>query len=234
MLILCIPATAGRDGIPDAVAAGTDPAGGALPVLSQRFGSLTPRQRQVLELLKVGLTNSAIARRMGITVHTVKAHRTHVMSRMQASSFAHLIGMVHGLSVERKAVPPESTKMPSVTVVGFLMRRRQALVRALRAGHFATSGVANGEELDTAWAGEATDIAIVEPELQTGQEDGWHIAQRILNRHTVGLILLSTRGKSFDRLRGLQMGADFCITAPVNMKELQAVLVNLGRRLHPM
>jgi DNA-binding response OmpR family regulator len=30
------------------------------------------------------------------------------------------------------------------------------------------------------------------------------------------------------------MGADFCITAPVNMKELQAVLVNLGRRLHPM
>ena len=182
-------------------------------------------------MLNQGLTNSAIARRMGITIHTVKAHRTGVMSRMHASSFANLIGMVQGLPTDRQAVRPESSKLPSVTVVGFLVRRRQAMVRSLRASHFATSGVANGQQLDVAWASEPTDIAIVEPELDAGREDGWHIAKRILKRHTVGLILLSTHKKSFDRLKGLRMGADFCFTTPVNMEELRAVLINLGRRL---
>jgi DNA-binding NarL/FixJ family response regulator len=230
MLILYIP-TAANESSPDDLEPDSSSPGVHSPAVLQRFGSLTPRQRQVLELLNVGLTNSAIARRMGITVHTVKAHRTSVMSRMHASSFANLIGMVQGLPMGRKAVRPESGKMPSVTVVGFLVRRRQSLVRSLRAGHFATTGVANGKELDAAWVNEPTDIAIVEPELDEGREDGWHIAKRILKRHTVGVILLSTRRKSFDRIKGLRMGADACFTTPVDMDELRPVLINLGRRL---
>lgn len=231
MLFLSIP-TAAHEDAADSWERVASPAGMASPLIRQRFGSLTPRQRQVLDLLKIGLTNSAIARRMGITVHTVKVHRMHVMSRMQATSFASLIGMVQGLPLERKAARPGVGKLPRVTVVGFLIRRRQSMVRDLNAHHFATTGVASGEQMDQAWAVEPADIAIVEPELKEGREDGLQIAQRILKRRTVGVILISTRRKSFDRIKGLQMGADACFTTPVNMDELRAVLTNLGRRLH--
>jgi DNA-binding NarL/FixJ family response regulator len=231
MLFLSIPKDVhGFD--PAALASYASPAGLASPLLSQRFGSLTPRQRQVLDFLKVGLTNAAIARRMGITIHTVKAHRMSVMSRMHANTFANLISMVEHLPVVRKVPRNAQGKLPSVTVVGFLVQRRRSMVRTLNAHHFAATGVATGEQLDTAWALDPADIAIVEPELEADHEDGWHIAQRILKRRTIGVILLSTHRKSFDRIKGLQMGADACFKSPVNMDELRAVLTNLGRRLH--
>lgn len=208
-----------------------DQMGVALPVLRQRLKSLTPRQRQVLELMKTGLTNKEIARRMGITIHTVKAHRMGVMSRMHASSFAHLIGMAQSLHKVQKAVDPEPGNMPSVTIVGFRVRRREYLIRLLRESNFTTMGVANGIELDAKWANEPTDIAIVEPELDADLEDGWHIASRILKRRTVGVILLSSQGRKFDRIKGLQIDVDACLTTPLNMDELRAMLINLGRRL---
>lgn len=47
---------------------------------------LTPRERDVLDLLAEGLTNKAIAKRLDISDHTVKFHLNALLSKLAASS----------------------------------------------------------------------------------------------------------------------------------------------------
>lgn len=47
---------------------------------------LTPREREVLELLAEGLPNKAIAARLGISQHTAKFHVTSVLTKLGAAS----------------------------------------------------------------------------------------------------------------------------------------------------
>lgn len=47
---------------------------------------LTPREQDVLRLLATGETNKAIARRLGITDHTVKFHLNAIMTKLGAQS----------------------------------------------------------------------------------------------------------------------------------------------------
>jgi DNA-binding NarL/FixJ family response regulator len=48
-------------------------------------GSLTDRERQVLDLVRQGLANKQIARQLGISERTVKAHLTSVFSSLGVS-----------------------------------------------------------------------------------------------------------------------------------------------------
>ena len=45
---------------------------------------LTPRELEVLTLLAEGLSNKAIARRLGISVHTAKFHVSTLMDKLDA------------------------------------------------------------------------------------------------------------------------------------------------------
>lgn len=47
---------------------------------------LTPRENEVLQLLAQGMTNKAIALKLGITQHTVKFHVNAIMSKLDAQS----------------------------------------------------------------------------------------------------------------------------------------------------
>lgn len=47
---------------------------------------LTPRESEVLQLLAEGLSNKAIARRLGISDHTVKFHVNAIMTKLAAQS----------------------------------------------------------------------------------------------------------------------------------------------------
>ena len=65
---------------------------------------LTPRERQVLQLLAEGGTNRAIARELVISVKTVEKHRTHLMAKLNVHDLAGLVRVAvkHGLaSVEQ-------------------------------------------------------------------------------------------------------------------------------------
>jgi FixJ family two-component response regulator len=64
-----------------------------LSELRRRQDSLTPRERQVLELVVSGLLNKQIAFELGISEVTVKIHRAQVMQKMQARSIADLVRM---------------------------------------------------------------------------------------------------------------------------------------------
>ena len=73
---------------------GGAPAGGPFEVL-------TPRQREVLQLIAEGLSNKEIASRLNVGVKTVETHRTELMERLGIHGVAGLVryairvGLVH-------------------------------------------------------------------------------------------------------------------------------------------
>lgn len=60
---------------------------------------LTPREREVLQLVAEGLTNSGIAESLSISVKTVEKHRANLMSKLEVNDLPSLIRIAikHGL-----------------------------------------------------------------------------------------------------------------------------------------
>lgn len=67
---------------------------GELNVIRERLTSLTPREREVMDLVVHGKANKVIAGDLDLSQRTVEIHRARVMEKMQASSLAHLVRMV--------------------------------------------------------------------------------------------------------------------------------------------
>ena len=65
--------------------------------LRNHFASLTPRERQVMDLVVAGELNKQIGAELGISEITVKAHRGKVMRKMKAGSLAGLVIMTERL-----------------------------------------------------------------------------------------------------------------------------------------
>jgi FixJ family two-component response regulator len=60
---------------------------------------LTPRERQVFELVVRGKTNKQVANALGATERTIKAHRHRVMEKMQVRSLAELVSLAERVGV---------------------------------------------------------------------------------------------------------------------------------------
>jgi RNA polymerase sigma factor (sigma-70 family) len=58
-----------------------------LDMVCARVSALTPREREVFELVIRGYTNKQVARALGCTERTIKAHRHRVMEKMQVQSW---------------------------------------------------------------------------------------------------------------------------------------------------
>jgi len=61
--------------------------------IKQRFSTLTPREKEVCSLLVEGLSNKAIAVRLGTVDATIKVHKARVMEKMRADSIQTLVKM---------------------------------------------------------------------------------------------------------------------------------------------
>jgi two-component system response regulator FixJ len=61
--------------------------------LQARAALLTPREREVFELITGGEPNKVIARLLGISFRTVELHRAHIIEKLQARSLSDLIRM---------------------------------------------------------------------------------------------------------------------------------------------
>ena len=63
----------------------------AKPVVSSNDKHLTPRQREVLELLHAGLTNKVIARKLALSDNTVRRHMQEILKYFQVATRAEAV-----------------------------------------------------------------------------------------------------------------------------------------------
>jgi diguanylate cyclase (GGDEF)-like protein len=80
--------------------------------IEARLARLTPREREVLNVLIEGKANKVIAYLLGTSTRTIENHRAHIMEKMQATSIAELVRM---LLDHRRAPPAASVPAPRVS-----------------------------------------------------------------------------------------------------------------------
>jgi FixJ family two-component response regulator len=66
---------------------------GRLDTVRANIAMLTPREREVFELVIRGKTNKQVGKVLGATERTIKAHRHRVMEKMQVQSLAELVSL---------------------------------------------------------------------------------------------------------------------------------------------
>jgi RNA polymerase sigma factor (sigma-70 family) len=70
-----------------------------LDIVRAHIAKLTPREREVFELVIRGKTNKQVANALGATERTIKAHRHRVMEKMQVQSLAELVSLAERVGV---------------------------------------------------------------------------------------------------------------------------------------
>ncbi len=68
--------------------------GGRRPIEIRGFNQLTPREREVLQLITNGQSNKEAGRELGISPRTVEVHRARVMEKLGARNTADLMRIV--------------------------------------------------------------------------------------------------------------------------------------------
>lgn len=66
--------------------------------IARRLAALTPREREVMDLMAAGRLNKQIADDLGISIKTVEVHRARVMDKMEVRSLAELVQSVMEVS----------------------------------------------------------------------------------------------------------------------------------------
>jgi len=62
--------------------------------IERNINRITGREREVLDLVVLGLSSREIGLKLDISVKTVEAHRAHINDKMRANDLAHLVRMV--------------------------------------------------------------------------------------------------------------------------------------------
>ena len=71
--------------------ADSDAAGVEKSEAKRRFAKLTPRERQVVELIVGGKTTREISRELRVSPRTIDAHRSHIMVKINTRRVAELV-----------------------------------------------------------------------------------------------------------------------------------------------
>lgn len=106
---------------------------------------------------------------------------------------------------------------------------REEIVEALLEAGFGVRGFPASRELYAALLAAPCDIVILDVGLPG--EDGFSIAERLHSLGPMGIIMLTARAHTEDRVRALLGGADVYMVKPVDLRELLAVIHSLERRL---
>src|SRR5271156_4390098 len=88
----------------------------------------------------------------------------------------------------------------------------------------------DGAEMRRALAESRVDLVILD--LMLPGEDGLSLARSLREESDVGIIILTGRGETVDRIIGLEMGADDYLPKPFHLRELLARIKSVLRRVH--
>jgi two-component system response regulator ResD len=78
---------------------------------------------------------------------------------------------------------------------------------------------------------EGPDLVILD--IMMPKMDGFEACREILKRWNVPIIMLTAKGEEFDRVLGLELGADDYMTKPFSPRELVARMKAIFRRMQP-
>ena len=94
-------------------------------------------------------------------------------------------------------------------------------------GHTAeTAG--DGEEAMRKFASFDPDLILLD--IMLPKKDGWQVCREIRQSSNVPIIMLSAKGETFDKVLGLELGADDYVTKPFDSKEVMARVKTVLRR----
>jgi DNA-binding response OmpR family regulator len=93
---------------------------------------------------------------------------------------------------------------------------------------YAVTLAEDGVKMREALENESFDLAILDINLPG--EDGLSLARYLRDNHSIGIIMLSAAAEVFDRIVGLEMGADDYVTKPFEPRELLARVKSVLRR----
>ena len=97
----------------------------------------------------------------------------------------------------------------------------------MKEGHTAeTAG--DGEEAMRKFASFNPDLILLD--IMLPKKDGWQVCREIRQQSNVPIIMLSAKGETFDKVLGLELGADDYVTKPFESKEVMARIKTVLRR----
>ena len=101
----------------------------------------------------------------------------------------------------------------------------------LSAEGFKVSIAEDGESMRRIMASTPVDLVILD--LMLPGQDGFSLTRYLREHSNVGIIILTGKGKTVDRVVGLEMGADDYLPKPFDLRELLARVRSVLRRADP-
>jgi DNA-binding response OmpR family regulator len=121
------------------------------------------------------------------------------------------------------------TKGPKILVVDDDADLRWMVEKYLSKHEFSVTLAEDGEKMREALEQQSFDLAILDINLPG--EDGLSLARYLRSNYQIGIIMLSAAAEVFDRIVGLEMGADDYVTKPFEPRELLARVKSVLRRV---
>lgn len=90
---------------------------------------------------------------------------------------------------------------------------------------------ASSEEMDEILLEYLPDVVLLDVNLP--DESGLLAVSRLKKQHGCSVVMLSAYGEVEQRIEGLNQGADYYLSKPIDIRELQAVIQNLVQRNRP-
>ena len=118
---------------------------------------------------------------------------------------------------------------PKILVVDDESRMRKLVKDFLEKKNFHVLEAGDGEEaMDIFY--EEKDIALLILDVMMPKMDGWEVCREIRKNSKVPIIMLTAKGETYDKVLGLELGADDYIVKPFETKEVTARIKAVLRR----
>ena len=98
----------------------------------------------------------------------------------------------------------------------------------VKEGHTAETAT-DGEEALRKFQTFGPDLILLD--IMLPKKDGWQVCREIRQSSNVPIIMISAKGETFDKVLGLELGADDYITKPFDSKEVMARIKTVLRRV---
>ena len=87
----------------------------------------------------------------------------------------------------------------------------------------------DGEEALVKFNALKPDIVLLDVMLPT--QDGWQVCREIRKKSGVPILMITAKGDTFDKVLGLELGADDYVVKPIDVKEVLARMKAIARRV---